>query len=536
MKTIHKLFLIATIALGLGFVACSDSDVVSQGVDDAKTNTHVSVSLKLSTNASTRALPEDYNYLDEWAGKDLIEKITVYLVDGSSVTSRSFDVGADKPYVVSTSGGVTVVPRTVDAAIKTTAGQKTVYVLINGTTDVITHLNKTPVAEFEDAYQKIEFVPGNVANSVAPVTAASKLAVKDGVANETIVMTNVKPSTLSLTAGVTAAETIGATVGDGALNRVSLEVERAVARVMVTTKKDTYDVPDPNTNGASSLGTISKITWVAAQGENSLYIQRKTDWATPNYGWIPTGANYITEAGGKYDYSGLFENYDTGFGGTTVPTWGTYAGAVGDITDDLDAQLSGKFILPNTHAADEKAASSYKKGNTAYVLVRAQFEPADASYADGGTYTLGDDFFVGANGKFYTTATNAVTVANGGVVGQTVAKYEKGKVLYYAWVNPDNVPDWYNSPVLRNNIYHIHITGFKNLGTNWNPLFPADPDTPGDPTTGGNPDPKPKTEGTTEPVNPIDPKDPLTTSETWMSVDVKVLPWKVHSYDVELGM
>lgn len=236
MKTIQKLFLIATIALGLGFVACNDSDPVS-AVDESKANTHVSVTLQLSTNASTRTLPDDYNYIDEWAGKDLIKKITVYLVDGSSVTSRSFDVGADKPYVVSTLGGVTVVPRTVDAAIKTTAGQKTVYVLINGTTEVITHLNKTPVAEFEDAYQKIEFVPGNVANSHAPVTAASKLAVKNGVANETIVMTNVKPSTLSLTANVTAAQTIGATVGDGALNRVSLEVERAVARVMVTTEK-----------------------------------------------------------------------------------------------------------------------------------------------------------------------------------------------------------------------------------------------------------------------------------------------------------
>ena len=47
MKTIHKLFLIATIALGLGFVACNDSEVVSQGDNDSNANTHVSVTLSL---------------------------------------------------------------------------------------------------------------------------------------------------------------------------------------------------------------------------------------------------------------------------------------------------------------------------------------------------------------------------------------------------------------------------------------------------------------------------------------------------------
>jgi len=115
--------------------------------------------------------------------------------------------------------------------------------------------------------------------------------------------------------------------------------------------------------------------------------------------------------------------------------------------------------------------------------------------------------------------------------------------LYYAWANPDVVPDWYNSPVIRNNVYHIHITGFKNLGTNWNPLFPEDPNG----TTITNPDPKPIVTipdpsdpenpiVIPEPENPINPKDPLTTLETWMSVDVTVLPWQLHSYNVELGI
>lgn len=533
MKTIHKLFLIATIALGLGFVACSDADDAPP-IDDSNTNTHVSVTLKLSTNASTRALPEDYNPLGEWAGKDLIKTIAVYLVDGSSVTYKSFNVGDGLDYEVTSNGTeIKLVPKKNEAAIRTTAGNKKVYVLINAVADVTSHLNKTPVAEFEDAYQKVALKLANVGNATTSTTSASKLAVKNDVTDETIVMTNVEPKTLNVEANVTAAETITETA---TRNRVSLEVERAVARVMVTTKATTFDVPDPNTNGATSLGTISNITYVAAQGENSLFIQRKADWATPSYTW--TGSNYNTEAAARYDYSGLFEDYKAApnYGGTVVPTFASYpeAGSNTIITEDLDAQLSGKFVLPTTHAYGVKAASSYKKGNTAYVLVRAHFTPVDAAYADKGSYTADADFFVGANGKFYSSAENANNPVTGGVTDQTVAKYVGGKVLYYAWLNPDNVPDWYNSPVLRNNIYHIHITGFKNLGTNWNPLFPEDPDNPKTPEEGGNPDPKPGTEN--EPPSPIDPEDPLTTPETWMSVDVKVLPWKVHSYGVDLGI
>ena len=533
MKTIHKLFLIATIALGLGFVACNDSDPVSS-VDESNANTHVSVTLKLSTNPTSRALPEDYNALGEWAGKDLIKTIAVYLVDGSSVTYKSFNVGDGLEYEVTNNGTeIKLVPKKNEAAIRTTAGNKKVYVLINGAPEVVTHLNKTPVAEFENAYQEVALKLANVGNATTSTTSASKLAVKNGVTDETIVMTNVEPKTLNVEANVTAAETITEVATK---NRVSLEVERAVARVMVTTKATTFDVPDPNTNGATSLGTISNITYVAAQGENSLFIQRKADWATPSYTW--TGSNYNTEAAARYDYSGLFEDYKAApnYGGTVVPTFASYpeAGSNTIITEDLDAQLSGKFVLPTTHAYGVKATSSYKKGNTAYVLVRAHFTPVDAAYADGGSYTADADFFVGANGKFYSSAENANNPETGGVTDQTVAKYVGGKVLYYAWLNPDNVPDWYNSPVLRNNIYHIHITGFKNLGTNWNPLFPEDPDNPKTPEEGGNPDPKPGTEN--EPPSPIDPEDPLTTPETWMSVDVKVLPWKVHSYGVDLGI
>lgn len=557
------------VSLGLGLTACNNDDLPS-GPDAEKGNTHVSVTLKLGGGAgqSLRALPNDYNDVGEWAGKDKIEKITVYLVDGASVNSSIFSVattGADYDITTNTSGDIVLKPNT-NAAIKTTAGQKTVYVVVNENSVVRNWLNKTPVHEFEQAYKNLPLVLENEESSAT--TSASKVATM-GTADETIVMTSVKPAVVTVEEGISAKETI-----EEEKNRATLNVERMVARAMVTIK-DTpeggFSIPDPNTNRATSLGSLTDITWVVAQGEKSLFVQRKADnpweWATPNCDWVPGDgtANYYADAGSKYDYSGLFEARTNKFGGTDVPTYADYANNKGDDPIELETRwLDGKFVLPTTHeyaAAPADAGSytgGYKKGNTAYVLIRAKFTPADGAWADEGDIAEDGTFYVGENGKFYTSAQAAYDD-----MGTTkMTKYEGGKVLYYAWLNPDQIPNWYNSPVLRNNIYHIHITGFKNLGTNWNPLYPEDPDNPtlvpnpeydpNDPDSPeeipSNPDPKPVPEDVIdkddpdtpitpeEPENPIDPEDPLTTSETWMSVDVTVLPWLVHSYEVDLGI
>lgn len=543
MKKISKLLMFAVLALGLSFAACNN-DEIDTTVDNSKGNTHVSVTMKLG-KSTTRDLPSDYNYVGEWGGKDKITEVSVYLSDNSTVKATHFTVGATgdgKDYEVTAAG---VLKPTSTAAIKTTVGLKKVYVLVNGTADAKTKLNVTQSGPFEAAYQDVMKL-NNTGAFVQPVsTSADKIATKDGSTDETIMMTVVEPGTINVAPNVTETETI-----NDSKNRVSVDVDRAVARVMVTTKETTYNVP--SLDGGSVIGTVSDITWVLAQGENSLYVQRKSTWETPNHGWVPSGnSDYWTKAGDKYDYSGLYENYSvaTQFGGTAVPTMAAYSNTIPGLTPELES-LRGKFVLATTHKEAAGEASSYKKGNTAYVMVRAKFTPN--TFADGTTYTAGDDFYLGANGKFYGVAANAVDPAKGGVVGQTAAKYVGGKVIYYAWVNPDELPEWYNSPVIRNNIYHIHITGFKTIGTNWNPLFPEDPDNPtlvpnpendpNDPDSPeeipSNPDPKPEEdpEGPKEPTNPIDPEEPLTTPETYMSVDVKVLPWQVHSYQVDLGI
>lgn len=545
MKKIRTIFMLGIVAIGLSLTACNSDNTVSAGDGTNTGNTNVAVSLSLSLgNSNTRALPTDYNYVGEWAGNDEIKTVDIYLVDATkaTVSHSTFDVSNGDYTVAAATDGSKQVILTPKKAIKTTAGAKAVYAVINANANITNALSATTIPEFDNAFKTLALTLANSGTSTSVSTSASNIAAIVN-SKDIITMTNSEDVTLNVQPNITSDQTLAAAAGDASKNRVGVKVERASARVMVTTAANSYDV----TSGNVVVGTVSDITWVLAQGENSLYVQRKPDYMTPNYAWMPNAdADYYTNAGSKYDYSGLFENKTTGFGGTTVPLLSAYTELAADGSNaaavlaslGLDANaVNGKFILPTTHTYGVGNASLYKKGNTAYVLVRAKYTPA--TYADGGTANTDGTFYLGANGKYYTTSANAVNPANGGVTNQTVAKYVGGKVLYYAWVNPDVIPDWYNSPVLRNNIYHIHITGFKTIGTNWNPLYPEDPEHPNGPgNTPLNPDPKP-TPGPgepNEPVNPIDPTDPLTTPETWMSVDITVMPWQVHSYGIDLGI
>ena len=51
-------------------------------------------------------------------------------------------------------------------------------------------------------------------------------------------------------------------------------------------------------------------------------------------------------------------------------------------------------------------------------------------------------------------------------------------MVYYAWLNPNTQESGttYASPVLRNNIYHMHITGFTKMGLSAIPFVPRVPE------------------------------------------------------------
>lgn len=565
---LNKMFLVGAL-LSLGFASCSKEGNGPDSDNAAKSYMSMTLSMPMGSARADDGQNQDnpqYNFVGEWAGKDKIEKVSIYMVPqggpGLVESAEDLDFGTyyDAPTQEAGSNNVILKPKKgikVNSAVGKTVK---VYVVLNdiaGKAKAL--LANVNAADFDAKFKEVIELStqaqalGTVADGPNPATAAGKIAKKNGTTDETIMMTCLQPSdALTIEAAVSEANAIA-----GIKNQAKVTVERSVARAMVSTKAESYEIKATTQIGSIAAGqvlaTVSDIRWVVAQGERKQYLSKKrgtvpeNTWVTPGSDYVSTNANFQAQATMYYDYTGLWDDHNadpTMVSGTKVPTLADYQ--LQDVTDELAQRLSGKFLLPNTHKSGIDAATShYKRGNTAYVLVRAKFTPKKEAFIDKGKnymdgtpvpeYTDGDDFFVGENGQFYVSMKSVTDPKVGGVAGMKAHKYVKGKVLYYAWLNPSTTsPDsWWNSPVVRNNIYHIHIKSIKKLGFNWNPLVPnpQNPNDPNGPINPNNPDPNPDEPGT--PI-PTDPEQPLPDQDTFMSVEVTVLPWKVHSYEVDL--
>ena len=562
------MFLVGAL-LSLGFASCSKEGNGPDSDNAAKSYMSMTLSMPMGSARADDGQNQDnpqYNFVGEWAGKDKIEKVSIYMVPqggpGLVESAEDLDFGTyyDAPTQEAGSNNVILKPKKgikVNSAVGKTVK---VYVVLNdiaGKAKAL--LANVNAADFDAKFKEVIELStqaqalGTVADGPNPATAAGKIAKKNGTTDETIMMTCLQPSdALTIEAAVSEANAIA-----GIKNQAKVTVERSVARAMVSTKAESYEIKATTQIGSIAAGqvlaTVSDIRWVVAQGERKQYLSKKrgtvpeNTWVTPGSDYVSTNANFQAQATMYYDYTGLWDDHNadpTMVSGTKVPTLADYQ--LQDVTDVLAQRLSGKFLLPNTHKSGIDATTShYKRGNTAYVLVRAKFTPKKEAFIDKGKnytdgtpvpeYTDGDDFFVGENGQFYVSMKSVTDPKVGGVAGMKAHKYVKGTVLYYAWLNPSTTsPDsWWNSPVVRNNIYHIHIKSIKKLGFNWNPLVPnpQNPNDPNGPINPNNPDPNPDEPGT--PI-PTDPEQPLPDQDTFMSVEVTVLPWKVHSYEVDL--
>lgn len=583
-----KQFFVAAMALvlGAGFTACSSDDLnVKPGTEvNQKATTYMSVSFVLPTANSTRAAADGqddadpkFNNVGKWAGKDDIQKVNVYVFDNTGALEAHPTYTTAQLSQVST--GAAAAKVSANTAFKVKPGTKTVYVVVNPTTAAENLLNiavNNTLATFKAAYESANLAFANpsvrTTYTTDDETNAGELAKVDG-GKDVILMTG-KAAEPTIVDNVSAAEAVS-----GIKNRADLTVQRAVARVLVTTTATSFDLKGINPNDGSidnAAIKVSDLTYVVGQGENKFYFLQKeqspanTDGAaftTPAFAKVPSGADYWTTdyqldyatVGKNYDYSGLWKNTATGnIKGVSVPTRAAFdsnaANELTNVTTDLNAGLKGEFILPTLHKySTTRAQSNYRKGNTAYILVRGYLTPkyvvdATGNVVAGTTLGATDDVYLGANGVFYADKNCVQDPAKKGVTGQTAQLYKGRKVMYFVWINPDNLTKAVNSPVIRNNIYHVQIKGISKVGANWNPLVPTPntPNTPGqsiDPNTPGNPinnnpnNPDPRPDNPLEPKTPpVDPTDPISNEETWMSVNVNILPWAVHSYEVELSI
>ncbi len=454
---------------GILTAACSNDKTSEQTVPEGIA-TYVNVSVKVPGKIISKAPPEDYNPDGTYEGDDGVETLDIYMVSSTGVIEARRFTGND----ISSTGEV-VAP---SQPFRTTSGYKTVYVVLN---------DPDPLQNTITSEQQL-----------VEITGLARRATVNGQTVDEITMTG-KSGQITIEPDVPVQDVVNGT------NQIAVTVSRVAAKAIVTTTASTTLV---NTEGVT-LGTLSDITYSVAQYAKEIYWIEQPDYVSYGYDYVPTLGNYYDVADTYYDYTGL----DNPAPVVALP-----------VEADGYKSLPGTFLFETTHEeGPDQGTTDYRKGNTAYVLVRATLTPTAAAIADGGTLTNGT-FYVGqTDGLIYSSK----QAAQNAVQNQKVAVYLHGTMLYYAWLNPDSVETPMNSPVIRNNIYHINITGFTRIGFNWNPLYPEDPDT----TTPENPDPKPVNPD--EPDYPVDPTDPLTPEETYMTVEITVQDWWVHSYDIE---
>lgn len=578
------------LALGAGFTACSNDDLgKNEGKEVAQNGTaFMSVSFTLPAPATTRAEadPARYQY-GKWNGQDKIKSVKVYVfqTEGGATTLEKMVELSDAQLRLDqkATGDVKV---SANEAFKVKPGDKTVYVVVNPTASVnLPEAVGGTLGDFETAYKKVNVGTDATKAKYFPTadvteTRASEVASVEG--NDDVILMTGEKTTINVVNGATQQEAIS-----GAKNQAKLTVERAVARVVVTKGANaTFEIKGDNPmtkdKDETVLATLSDLTYTVAQGEQTFNFVKvnhtekgmtQDTEAAQNYEKTPAfekkttaNDNFWADASIKeyqalieyYDYSGLWLNQHKG---TEVKSREAFLNPanketeeIGKVTSHITSKTGdhGLFLLPTTHKYGETAAASdYRKSNTAYILVRGVLTPKVYVNAQGqlttDPFTKGKDFYLGANGLVYADSTCVQNPNKGGVKGQTAQLYKGGKVLYYVWIHPDKLATPLNSPVDRNNIYHVQLSGVASWGANWNPLVPYPKNTPEiDPNTGkikdgndkgkfpknpNNPDDRPN-ENHLEPKNPpVNPHENITPTETWMAAEVTILPWAVHSYE-----
>ena len=482
----------------------------------------------------------EFNHIGTWMGKDWIENATVIVFNGTA-DDATFEKKQDYQHnqlTVERVDGKNTKVKTKEAFTIST-GDKTVFMVCNSNSITTTYLDEKLVQglTLKDFRNAVLSLPagqasvynteqGNVADNIA------EEVTKEGKSYDQILLT-----------GETNAITIKPGISKDKAERfedniAKMNIQRAVARVVVT-GPSSFQIRAKNpTTGLEEENalTISELTYVVAQGEKKLYLTQQANndvkkngaaFTTPAFDQIPQIAPFWTtefredykKVGAFYDYSGLLKNtagydHNQGIKVEAKDYVGTY-------------DLRGEFVLPTLHKYVDRNAffaldkTGYRKGNTPYVLVRGYLTPKYWVDENGNITDapLGDeveDFYLGDNGVFYAKQEHVRDPLKHGVGGQSARLFKNRQVLYWVWLNPDNMAKPVNSPVIRNNIYHINIKSIDRLGGNWNPLVPDGINNP-NPFPNDNPF-EPKTP-------PVDPGDPLHVGKPWIRVE----SWDVFS-------
>lgn len=531
-----KLFLaLLAPALMGGLMACnkqanSDLDPEAQSTGD----TYMSVTFTTANpNSARAAVKEDvsFNSIGEYIGRDDIKNVNVYVINlpEETVELKEFTTAT----VIDNPDGDNNTKDFRTNAWKTTAGDKIIYVYVNiKGTDIETALN---AATSKTAFEKAAKAAYALTKDGVVLEGIAKVEGSDPNKKDIIAMAPIKPENLNVKAGVTKDEAEKTPFAQ-AKNSVQVSVRRLVAQAAVTATAEEFSITENRGGAEKTLAKLTDLKWDAMQFEKTTYLTPKADGTndaklaefcmSPNFDFVTNATtNLYSSAKDKYEY----RKFDL-----------TKANAVSkfDRGTDNKANIEAivatpmKFITETTHQLGGKLAADggtapftgYREGNTTYVIVSAKITPDETAWADGqkDKYTANADLFFGVQDHKFYAEENVAKEANKPSTAFTdgrdnVVKYTGGRCYYVAWLNPNEkgaADKVTASPILRNNIYHVNITAIKKLGYSGNPYNPNGDD-PQDPDGPNKPN----------------PENPLYKTETFMSTEVIVVNWGVHSYD-----
>lgn len=497
MKLRMRTALLASAALLLGLASCK-SDKQEVALQNGQCDTYVGVSVRFPAS-EMRALPDDHNKLDgEWQGRDVIKKIKVYV---ATTSNGATTINSDQ-FTEANFGGINNGILAPNLAVEAKSGdQVKVYVVINDVNNKVTSILDQKVANgatFDDEFKK----------AVATVAAIADVAKYDA-EKDIVLMTNEKaPVDMTIAPNVSKEDAIG-----GKANRVEVRVSRVASRAIVTVDDEAVKTIKVERSFTDAEGATTKSTTATVTVKDIMYqvtgsalqfnvLEDRKNWkvAAPVYDFAPTSSTWAalaTEATGKMLFSDA----------------GDYQKALikannelANVKEALGKETFSKFVLPVTHAKGK-----YMKGNSTMFEIKATFT-VDKIDGVAPTGTDAQTVYLGlSDGKFYSTKEKAeamdVNATSTSEKKQSAKEYKNGEMYYYIWLNPDvkysdTTKTISESPTVRNQVYHAHITGFGEMGV-------ADKDE-------------------------IKPDEPLETKKTHLSVQLQVLPWTIHSYTVNL--
>lgn len=445
--------LFAAMLIGLALAACSSVEDINGEINQNSEGAVVTLKLDMSNTPLTKGSPGATNAQPGTTVENTISNVTVVV-----------DYGTTQKVFKNTDKGVTWTTDSKTFEFKTPAGDATFYVYANVNNEV-----------------------DNLSSNWAKDLVSKGANVSAYYTDNSFFMSNQN------------GEGVSHTINEDTENNVTVNIERAAAKVTVESMADFTDDPHG--------GTIIDNSMFFALGNtvDKFYLLQQEDYS------IPTNVAYLDEP---------------------IVTWNKSIDVTTSTTAGITT-LPALYCMENVH-------TSYNKGNTTYIKFKTTFVPGNvltfaANDTGNGLKVTGNNpsFSSESGVDFYVVlgATNSTLNSSyikaediEGKTGVSIGaadkdgkckvtgidginyiskKYEDG-ICYFGpiWVNLDNTGEI--SPIYRNDWYHLTVNSIK---------------LPGSPT---------------EPVIDEEDKDQPLTPDVNVTVTLSVMKWNLVEHDIDL--